>query len=133
MTQAAADEPSLPLMVTCTADADFGDTIVALARRMAGGEGAPAADRFATAVDRGVSTCLETLRGDETQTLSVELSSTPSHWQGDLRWPATDGSGRADASDALARVEAALTSLADVVECAHTTSGAHCRLRCRRA
>lgn len=128
MTQRPADVPSLPLSVTCTADAAFADTIVALAARMVGatdGAGpAPAgsaARRFADAVREGVAACLAPGAG----TVAVALSAEEAHWLGDLRWtPAADTD--------LARLQTSLAGLADAVECVHDGADARCTIRCRR-
>lgn len=132
MTLPPADAPSLPLSVTCTADAVFGEAIVSLARRVAGGglEGGDEAGsrRFAGAVEAGVSQCLAHLGAGEGRTLEVQLSSVADHWLGELRW-VTDGDGDRAALSTLQRT---LEPLCETVECSHDGTHASCSLRCRR-
>lgn len=129
MTQTPAVVPTLPLSVTCTADARFADTITALANRMAAatGEG-PAVQRFTDAVTAGVAACLEHLGDDVGRTLSIELTASATEWQSQLQWQSPTDEDAA----VTARLEAALADVADRVECGRTGADAFCCLSCRR-
>ncbi len=127
MTQRPAAVPSLPLSVTCSVDARFGHTIGALAARMATDTGGgAAAERFAEAVNHGVTACLDHL--DEPQALTIELTANDTAWEGVLQWPARPAGDDAF-MDALRE---RLAPVADEVECGHTGTGAFCCVRCSR-
>ncbi|SRR5690606_8375305 len=136
MTLRAADVPSLPLSVTCTADAVFAATIVALAARVVRGRASgapddapvgPGAQRFTDAVEAGIAACLSQPSAPDGH-LTVTLSSEATHWVGSLHWTA----GADDAAAAVSVVEAALSRTADEVDCVQDGADARCDVRCLR-
>jgi hypothetical protein len=129
MTHTSAVVPSLPLSVSCAADARFAATLTALAHRVAAGtDDGAVADRFTSANTAGVVACLEHLGGDRSRLLSVELTAGPADVQGRLTWPQQLDEDQAF----VARLEATLAGVADRVECGHRGPDVFCSVTCQR-